>query len=262
VIISRFDGRLLVVRQADHGVQSGGFGAAWAGISPIDSFRESRLVEAAVRHDNGWAPWDAKPQLDPQDGRPAQFVRVPRHSHVGIYGRGIAEAAEADPYVGLLVSMHGVGLYNDRYGTFRLREQDFTAEEKSVVHEFLQDQEQVQKSLLGACGYESMTSPQDIPEIWRDYLLLQVWDRLSLQFIWKSAQDGMIAPVPGFSEGITCTHAGEFCLKLDPYPFVDSPSYFPVEARLVADREYRSAEDFLAEYLTSPMMIVECKAVA
>lgn len=262
MIISRFDGRLLVVRQADHGVQSGGFGAAWAGISPTESFREARLVEAATRHDNGWSPWDAKPQLDPQDNRPAQFVRIPRHTHVGIYGRGIAEAVAADPYVGLLVSMHGVGLYNDRYGTFRLREQAFTSEEKSVVQEFLRDQEQVQKSLLGACGYDSVSGPQDIPEVWRDYLLLQVWDRLSLQFIWKSAQDGVIAPVPEYPDGIRCTNVGQFCLKLAPYPFVDSPFFFPVEARLVEDREFRSPEDFLAEYLTSPMTILECKVVA
>jgi hypothetical protein len=189
-------------------------------------------------------------------------VQIPRHSHIGIYRRGIAEAAEADPYVGLLVSMHGVGLYNDRYGTFRLREQSLTTEERSVVDEFLRDQEQVQLSLLAACGHEGVSGPQEVPEVWRDYLLLQVWDRLSLQFVWKLSQEGVISPVPGFADGISCVNAGQFCLKLDPYPFVDSPYFFPIEARLVPDRPYRTAEDFLAEYLRSPLMIVECKAVA
>lgn len=262
MIISRFEGRLLVVRQADHGVQSGSFGAAWAGISPVQSIRESKLIEAAVRHDNGWSPWDAKPRVDPEDERPTQFVRIPRHSHVGIYRRGIAEAVEADPYVGLLVSMHGVGLYNDRYGTFRLREQALSADERSVVDEFLRDQEELQQTLLTACGHASGSGPQEIPDVWRDYLLLQVWDRLSLQFLWKLSEEGVIAPAPGFSGGISCVNAGQFTLKLDPYPFVESPCVFPVEARLVADRAYRTAEDFLAEYLRSPLTVVECKAVA
>jgi hypothetical protein len=39
------------------------------------------------------------------------------HEHVPLYRRGIALAAAHDPTTGLLVSMHGAGLYNDCYGT-------------------------------------------------------------------------------------------------------------------------------------------------
>ena len=46
-------------------------------------------------------------------------------------------AAWHDPTTGLLVSMHGAGLYNDRYGTFRLAEQKFSPPERALVDEFL-----------------------------------------------------------------------------------------------------------------------------
>jgi hypothetical protein len=43
-------------------------------------------------------------------------------------------------YSGLLVRMHGAGLYNDRYGTFRVAEQHFSPEYRVLVDEFLTDQ--------------------------------------------------------------------------------------------------------------------------
>jgi len=54
--------------------------------------------------------------------------------------RGIQQAAEHDPTTGLLVSMHGAGLYNDRYGTFRLAEQLVSDSERALVDEFLAEQ--------------------------------------------------------------------------------------------------------------------------
>jgi hypothetical protein len=47
----------------------------------------------------------------------------------------------------VLVSMHGAGLYNDRYGIFRLAEQHFSASERALVGEFLAEQALFQQSL-------------------------------------------------------------------------------------------------------------------
>jgi Protein of unknown function (DUF3891) len=68
--------------------------------------------------------------------------------------------------------------------------------------------------------------------VWYNYLLLQVWDRLSLQYAFRLAADGEIAPLPhpdGASLALCCRYRGEFSLVLEPYPFDASPCTFPLE---------------------------------
>ena len=72
-------------------------------------------------------------------GEPWQFDKLTPHEHVPLYRRGIAMAAQHDLTTGLLVSMHVAGLYNDRYGTFRLAERQFSPAEQALVDEFLAD---------------------------------------------------------------------------------------------------------------------------
>jgi hypothetical protein len=183
---------------------------------------------------------------------------------VPLYRRGIALAAEHDPTTGVLVSMHGAGLYNDRYGTFRLAEQHLSASERALVDEFLAEQALFQQSLAERVrGRELHTHITTDPQVWYNYLLLQVWDRLSLQYAFRLAADGEIAPLPrpdGASLALRCRHQGELSLILDPYPFDESPRTFPLEARLLPDKPYRTAEAFLAEMGKAAVTVLECRA--
>lgn len=265
MIVQRVQDKLLVVRQADHGVQTGAFAAHWEWGADADTRTRSKLIEATTRHDNGWAAWDASPDIDPETQQPYQFVKIPRHEHVALYRRGILEAAEVNPYLGLLVSMHGAGLYNDRYGTWRLREQHFSTEEQALVDEFLSDQSELQAKLAHQAGLSTGTLPADNPQVWHDYVAMQVWDRLSLQFVWRLAGDGEISPLSADRSSpsvLVCENAGRMSLKLTPYPFDRDNLVFPVEARFVRDREYRSPEDFLEEYLRAGASVIDCTAKA
>ena len=137
-----------------------------------------------------------RPSIHPR-GTPWQFYTLTPHEHVPLYRRGIAMAAEHDPTTGLLVSMHGAGLYNDRYGTFRLAERQFNPAEQALVDEFLAEQALFQQSLAErALGRQFHTHVTTDPQVWYTYLLLQVWDRLSLQYAFRLAADGDIAPLP------------------------------------------------------------------
>jgi hypothetical protein len=264
VILQKFKGQLLVVRQPDHGVQSGLFGAAWGNEKTPSFSPRQQVVDAGTRHDNGWGAWEDQPSIDPSTGQPWQFLALTPHEHVPLYRRGIREAGEYDPYVGLLVSMHGAGLYNGRYGTFELNPRSFTPLELELAEEFLREQALFQQSLAErALGRKLHTHVTTDPGVWYNYLLLQVWDRLQLQYAFRLAADGEIGPLPrpdGSHTVLKIKQAGELSIELDPYPFDDAQKLFPLTARLVPDRRYDDVEDWLATLAKTPVTILECRA--
>src|SRR5205085_313021 len=119
-------------RQRDQSGQRGLCARHWGNEETPPSTPREPVIAAGTRHDDGWKPWEEEhPTLDPSTGHPWQFYTLTPHEHVPLYRRGIAMAAEHDPTTGLLVSMHGAGLYNDRYGTFRLAERQFSPSEQA-----------------------------------------------------------------------------------------------------------------------------------
>lgn len=273
MILCRFKGALMVVRQVDHGRQAGEFARAWGAEGvPVPS-RPEAAVLAARHHDDGWVGWDDHPTLDPGTGQPVQFKELTPFEHVPIYRRGIARAAERDPYVGLLVSMHGVGIYNGRYATVEAH-RDLTELERALVEEFLADQRRLQ-SELGRLAGADRPGEAELPGVdrpaghvtaragvWGDYLLLQLWDRLSLQFLYGQAGDALLAPLGAAAPagGLRCLADGELALRVSPYPFHPGQTEFPVLARLLPDRRYRSPEDFLAAAAGAPQEWLVCRA--
>ncbi len=87
-----------------------------------------------------------------------------------------------------------------------------------------------------------------------DYLLVQVWVRLSLHYARFLASDGVIAPLasPDGAVGeLLCRDVRSFALALDPYPFEDDELELPVVASVVPDRRDGSPEDFLEQLLAA-----------
>lgn len=265
MILQEHQGELLAVRQTDHGLQTGAFASHWGNEQTSPFQPRSQVIEAGARHDNGWIGWESHPSLDPETGRAWQFYSLTPHEHVPLYRRGIREASEYDPYAGLLVSMHGAGLYNGRYGTFQLREQKWTPDERALVEEFLDEQERFQQSLGERIrGRQLHTHVTTDPEVWYNYKLLQVWDRLSLQYVFFKAADGQIAPLPlpdGTDRVLDIKSRGLLTIALDPYPFDDDNLLFPITARVIQQKHYGSAEAFLEAYLKAPPRVLECRAV-
>jgi Protein of unknown function (DUF3891) len=208
-----------VVLQTDHADLSGAFARAWADRAR----RHDSLTIAAARHDDGWAVWERAPRVDAETGKPVNFLDVDVTSHLAFYRAGIAAITEQDPYAGLLVSMHGAGIYQQRYGRDPSLGLSRAAEVQELVDAFVAEQE---------AGYEERLAQLGISDEdrWRDYELLQLFDRLSLHFCMRDAEAGEAAEFQGYS----LEPRGPWRIRLEPFPFGETPARFELVRRVLA----------------------------
>ena len=197
-----------VVMQPDHADLSAEFARAWA--APL----KPSLVTATERHDDGWAVWEQSPRLD-EEGAPVGFLQVDVRSHLAFYRAGIAAITEEDPDAGLLVSMHGAGIYRQRYGLDPALGLARRGELQDEVEAFVAEEE----SKFGG-------SPGDRQA---DYELLQLFDRLSLYFCMRDVVGGEAAELQSYR----LEPVGPWRVRMDPYPFAESLSHFSLLRRIL-----------------------------
>jgi hypothetical protein len=199
-----------VVLQTDHADLSAGFARAWGEPTP----RHASLVVATERHDDGWAVWEQAPRID-ESGKPVTFLEVNIRSHLAFYRAGIAAITEQDEYAGLLVSMHGAGIYRQRYGLDPALGLARADEVKDEVDAFVAEQE----AKFGG----------DPGEHRREYELLQLYDRLSLYFCMRDVEGGERAELQGYRlDPVAPWH-----VRIDPYPFRENPARFSLARRVL-----------------------------
>jgi Protein of unknown function (DUF3891) len=247
-----------LVRQPDHADLSGRFAAAWGGDAEPLRRRES-MVLAATRHDDGWAVFDRRPAWDADNGRPRNFLDVPIQSHLAFYRACIQVVTEEDPYAGLLVSMHGAGIYNGRYGTQPSLGLSNVKGNEALVEAFVDEQEAGRPERISAVS-------ADEAELWTNYKLLQIYDRLSLAFClreWEGsdAEPFSIEPLPvdyaGTEVELRMEPLGPWRVRLDPYPFATSPARFSVVRKVLPQGRYAGNHDFRQAYFATRAESVE-----
>jgi hypothetical protein len=217
-----------VVLQTDHADLAGAVADAWADHGPR---RESAIV-AARRHDDGWAVWERSPLVD-ADGKPVNFLDVHVPAHLAFYRAGIAAISDEDPYAGLLVSMHGAGIYRQRYGSDPALGLSRAVEVQPLVDAFVEEQESAAHERAVAAGVD-----EDLR--WADYHRLQWFDRFSLAFCLREWD---APPEEPFELGpYTFTPVGPWRARVQPYPFADGSARFRLARRLVPKQPWRQAE--------------------
>lgn len=225
-----------VVMQTDHADLSAGFAEQWADRSA----RHDSLLLATRRHDDGWAVWEQAPLVEPETGKPVNFLDVQVPSHLAFYRANVASVAAEDPYAGLLVSMHGAGIYRRRYGLddkLRLTHQD---EVKAQVDAFVEEQEAAYPERIAAAG---VTDDQR----WADYRLLQIYDWLAIYFGWNGMPSGAAAEFLGLRVEPT----GNWRARIEPFPFLESPARFTL-LRSVVPKRLRSHRELQLELEAMP----------
>jgi Protein of unknown function (DUF3891) len=203
-----------VVLQTDHADLAGAFARAWSERGA----KHDALTIAATRHDDGWAVWERSPRVD-ESGKPVNFLEVDVRSHLAFYRAGIAAITEEDSDAGLLVSMHGAGIYRQRYGLDPALKLTRAHELQRQVDAFVAEQE---AKFGGHPG-----------DRFDDYALLQVYDRLSLYFCMRDVEAGEEAEFQEYR----LEPLGPWRVRLSPYPFAEDRARFSLVRRVIPKGE-------------------------
>jgi len=225
-----------VVLQTDHGDLSGDFARRWNDQTD----RSRSLITAAERHDDGWAVWEQAPMCDSQASRPLNFLDVGVLAHLAFYRAGIAAIGEQDPYAGLLVSMHGAGIYRGRYGLQPELKLTFAEDAREQIEAFVAEQEgsfEARDAQTGVTADERM----------HDYELLQLYDRMSLLF----CMNDTVAPPASEFLGYRLEPGGTAAMQMTPFPFEGSEQQFALVRRLLPKRQWRDSAEFRRDFFAS-----------
>ncbi|HEY1515624.1 MAG TPA: DUF3891 family protein [Solirubrobacteraceae bacterium] len=229
MIVCELSDRWQIVMQTDHADLSGDFAQRWTQRTD----RSDSLQVAAERHDDGWAVWEQAPMCDVHSGKPMNFLGVGVLAHLAFYRAGIAAITEQDPYAGLLVSMHGAGIYRGRYGLQPELSLTFAGEVREQVDAFVAEQEGT---------FEARDRELGVTERERrhDYELLQIYDRLSLLFCMHDT----LAPPAGELGGYRFEPDGDGTITMSPFPFDGAEQQFSLVRRLLPHKIWSDGQRF------------------
>jgi len=255
MITREYDGHLLVVTQPHHAELAGQLAAHWGNEGFHEPEPALPMIRAANEHDNGWREWDNRPKIDPKEGLPYTFATISYVEHAKLYWRGMTLAAGEDPYEGLMVNMHGRGLYNQRYRTdLAMKRVPVGREEKVAVNRLVRESERLQKRLMkrlvADSRYKNLVSDN---QVWTNYCLLEAFDRLSLHLCWKGLTPYEVQHVPtsygkGEETSVNLTPQGDGSVRLSPYPFKQSQLEVSVTGCLVPMKKYETDEEYREAY--------------
>ncbi|MBI2080217.1 MAG: DUF3891 family protein [candidate division NC10 bacterium] len=246
------DGHWLCIGQPEHAQFAGAMAEAWGHPPFRPPVPRAEVLRAVAEHDNGWLEWEAAPGLDPGTGRPLHFTEMPVAEHLAIWRRGVQRMLEANPYAGLLVSMHGAALMR-----FRLERAARTGEpDRASLRAFLAEQERLQAALREGLGlrprYRDAVRPARLTANFR---LLQLLDALSLLLCCGEREPQTFTGVP-LGEGhrrtdLAVTPAPDGA-ALAPYPFTREPAAFAVTGRLLPVRPFPDPAALHAAWAQAP----------
>jgi len=222
-VVLRRDARgVLAIGQASHAWLSGQLARAWGNeqFGALDPREEVCL--AAEQHDVGMAAWDLRPTYNPDTGLPHSFIEMPIETHMELWRAGPKRLLTQSRYAALLVSMHGMRLYEKRDLA------SLAPEQAEDVRAFLAYSRGFQAGLSRSLGAPAAQVAHNSDLIW-------TWDFLSLALCldWapctardvptaygpidlKLSEDGTLDPWP-FHAGASLTVHAEGRRLLGPY---------------------------------------------
>jgi hypothetical protein len=252
MIVQQLPETLRITYQIDHADLAGQFTAHWGNATFAQPAPLHAVQIASTRHDDGWRDWDLNPKIDPANGHPIDFMHMDIREHTNFYRKGIASVTATDPYAGLLVNMHGCGLYNSRYGTLDVPGLErYTAQELPIVQAFIAEHEAKQQALKKQLsGAEATQIEAFEQQLWTNYQLLQTWDLLSLHFCLHNLTNAnplTLGPILTDSAeqttNVQVIPQDRDTVAISPYPFASSPLTFTLTVRDIPHRHYASDSD-------------------
>ncbi len=245
MIARQVDGAWTLIRQMDHAAHCAELARAWRSGAFGEGAVSESLEYAAGYHDLGWTDVDRRPETDGA-GRPCNFTQIDERRHTEFYSAAVRKIADTDPYAGYLVSLHASGLYSRRYGWTGLKPIDWTAIGPHG-RRLLESEKQFRAQL----STEIAPAQLEFEAAWRNYMLLETFDYLSLLTCFGFESDGCwpVPTHPGQWERLAVRRLGPFDVALSPFPFPGRRIEVDVErvrlepATFASDAELRAAFD-------------------
>jgi Protein of unknown function (DUF3891) len=212
---------LLVITQTDHARFAGELLSLWRTDGVADHPRRDDLLFATREHDNGWRESDAAPTLNPDTGRPHDFLTLPRGERNEIWARGPARFEDKRPYAALLITLHGLAVNRDPAPRDKAWKALLTALAKRKEH------------LLEATGTAEVVALDD-------YRFVDLTDALSLAACnrWRD---------PVERHGFKARYDPEIhTLYVEPFPLAGATT-FQLPARRIPKRRYQGDADLGGE---------------
>jgi hypothetical protein len=264
MILYEQDHQVVIIRQTDHALLAGFLARQWGNeeFSRPEPFGSFRL--AAAEHDNGWAAWEAHPQIDRATFLPYTFMSIPTEQHIALYQRGLDRLLQVDRYAALLASIHCVDLYDKTRATMPGFSSKYVrASETPLVHEFLQRLRLQQLRLKMDLRADPATSDfLDEKRLRANVLRLEALDRLSLYLCVPALEDSILEGVPRNDRGEEVdwhlTVQGPAAVALAPYPFRPEPLSISILVRRIPKRHYAGDADLQATLARAPYEPVQC----
>lgn len=232
MIVRDLESDYFLITQSDHARLAGQLMASWVADGLPSRPTRAQALFATTMHDVGWVEEDALPLVNPETGRPYDFMNMPAARRQAVWPRGIRILAETSTYAAALVAQHALTIYR-RYRSEAVWSDFFAAIEEERDRWFMTD---VRPD--GSSG-----GPLDVPVSSRvtflqDYMVVRAGDLLSLVFCnsWTAPEE-----IEGYRiwlEGAT--------LKICPDPFAGRVTEFEVSGVRVPAMRYASDEELRA----------------
>jgi hypothetical protein len=247
------DGSLVMITQNDHAVIAGFCAAHWGNdrFERPDPFLST--MRATLLHDLVWLREESSPCFDASTGQTPNFLAVPFNTQEDEYRSTIDWINRTDPYAGWLVSRHRTGIWKSRYGL--MKQPHYPNRNLSTDIEDLVARNHAEQDAAAAT--------LDRQKLTINYILLQVWDLLSLYVCCNEhLKELSIEPVPTSYTGehsvcIRLAPVAPMRIKVDPYPF-DRPSLeVAMVYRRLARQVFKDESAFQRAYFEAPQKLAK-----
>ena len=235
---------MLAIPQQSHAWISGQLARAWGNdLFPRPEPWEEVCL-AAEQHDIGMAGWDLEPTLNGDTGLPHTFLEMSLEVHLGLWEAAPRRALAQSRYAALLISMHGVRLYQRR------DLDELQVGQAEAVRSYLASQRRFQQRLVASLAEDAASAPWvQPPQLERNSQLVWVWDFLSLVIClqWAPRISRDVPTVNGEMDVAIQPGPRPRTVVLDPWPFRAPAVAVRCDGRRLA-RRFASQDDLRSEF--------------
>ena len=256
--------RWWLVTHPDHAQLAGAFAEQWGNEHFLAPEPRANVLKGIARHDDGWAPRDALPQITRQGkpsafsvelvGKYSAFEEIDLPDYLAVRDRAVRLMAEEDAYAALLISMHTYNLLSEHADRSTI-----SPDQLPLLDEFLRQQLELQKALRRRIAAEPKFTAEQTSEatVLDHFRLLQATDNLSLLTCVNYRQRAhLLHPLPlrsGEHARVEVRSAGPREFVLDPYPFAEPLLKFTFPARQVDGKVFASASELQHAFAAAPI---------